>query len=88
MKFTFSILNQKIVKIDKEHSTWQEILFRVQQGSIPGPLLFNIHKCDLFFIIELIDIASYADDITPYVCLEDVDLIVEEPEVKTNEIFQ
>ena len=44
--------------------------------------------CDLFFVVELVDIASYADDTTPYICLEDTDLIIEEFEVKANEIFQ
>ena len=65
------------VKNDNEYSIWQEILFRVPQGSILGPLLFNIHLCDLFFVAESIGIASYADNTTSYVCLEDMDLIIE-----------
>ena len=44
--------------------------------------------CDLFFVVESVDIASYADDTTPYICLEHTDLIIEELEVKANEIFQ
>ena len=44
--------------------------------------------CDLFFVAESIDIASYADDTTPYVCLEDMDVIIEKLEVKGNDIFQ
>ena len=39
-------------------------------------------------VAESIDIASYADDTTPYVCLEDMDLIIEKLEVKANDIFQ
>ena len=76
------------VKIDNEYSTWHEILIGVPQGSILGPLLFNIHMCDLFFVAESVDIASYADDTTPYFCLEDMDLIIEKLEVKANDIFQ
>ena len=44
--------------------------------------------CDLFFVAESIDIASFADDKAPYVCLEDMDLIIKKLEVKANDIFQ
>ena len=53
-------------KINSEYSSWEEIVFGVPQGSILGPLLFNIFLCDLFLIMEDTDIASYADDNTPY----------------------
>ena len=76
------------LKIDSEYRTWQEIIFGVPQGSTLGPLLFNFHMCDLFFVAESIDIASCADDTTPYVCLEDMDLIIEKLKVKANDIFQ
>ena len=41
-------------------------------GSILGPLLFNIYKhlCDLFYFLEDLDIASYADDTTIFTVKE------------------
>ena len=43
--------------------------------------------CDLFFVVKSADIASYADDTAPYVCLENIALIIEKFEVKANENF-
>ena len=63
-------------KINSEFSPWEEILFGVPQGSILGPLLFNIFLCDLFFIMNDVEFASYADDNTPFLVGDDLNDVI------------
>ena len=58
------------------HSSWEEIVFRVPQGSILGPLLFNIFLCDLFFITKETDFSSYADGKTPYRTADTIEEVI------------
>ncbi len=53
-------------KINGSYSSWLELLFGVPQGSILGPLLFNIFINDMFYFIKESKIANYADDNTLY----------------------
>ena len=54
------------VKMNDQFSSWLDIIVGVPQGSILGPLLFNIFLCDMFLFCNDIDFASYADNNTPY----------------------
>ena len=55
------------VNINNSYSLWSLIKHGMPRGSILGPMIFNIFLCDAFFMIDNIDIASYADDNTPYI---------------------
>ena len=59
------------VRVGNFYSSWHDILTGVPQGSIFGPLLFNIFLCDLFLFLTETEIASYADDNTPFSCQYD-----------------
>ena len=54
------------IKINSLYSSWAKILFGVPQGSILGPILFNIFFSNLFIFIKNKDVASYVDNTTPY----------------------
>ena len=64
-------LNRIFTVINKElkltmHTARGRSFYGVPQGSTLGPLLFNIHLCDIFYVLEELDIASYTDDTTIY----------------------
>ena len=53
-------------KVNSSFSTWSELLCGVPQGSVLGPVLFNIYLNDLFY--QLVDVCNFADDTTLYAC--------------------
>ena len=52
--------------VNASFSDWKEIETGVPQGSILGPLLFNIFLNDIFYFINNGNLCNYADDNTLY----------------------
>ena len=63
-------------KIGNEYGSLKEIISVVPQGSVLGPLFFNIQLCDLSFIIEKFDFTNFADGNTPYVTGDNICSVV------------
>ena len=66
------------------YSLQREIKYGVPQGSILGPLVFNIHLNYIFFFGEDSEIANWADDNTPYAIEHSIRKLLEILEKDTN----
>ena len=75
-------------RVNNSYSEWLAVMFGVPQGSILGPLLFNIFLADLFLIHSDIDIANFADDNTPYLSAKNVEDVIESLERALVSLFR
>ena len=74
--------------MNETFGSWRDIKYGVLQGSILGPLLFNIHLCNLFYFLDNLDIASYADDTTLYTVKENKESVVNALETLSQKFFK
>ena len=90
LRFIYAYLNNRVqvTKVGSYYSEILDIIFGVPQGSILGPLLFNVNIIDLFLIEHYrSDFSNYADDTTPYNCGNTFLEVISDLETTINNLF-
>ena len=75
-------------RIGNSLSDWFEVILGVPQGSIVGPLSFNIFLADLFLVLKDVDITNFADDNTPFTSANNIDDLIDSLGKASSSLFK
>ena len=74
LNFIYDYLTKRTqrTKVGGEYSKMRTLKYGVPQGSILGPLLFNLFINDIFYFMKESKLANYADDTSTYLSKEGI----------------
>ena len=90
LRLSYSYLSNRIqrVKIGSTYSSPIRSSICVPQGSVLGPLLFNVFINDLFYRDLASEICNFADDTTIYSCDANIDSVIIKLERDLQELLE
>ncbi len=85
---SYLIDRRQRLKVNGSFSARRNTNLGVPQGSVLGPLLFNIYVNDLFLFLEETKVCNYADNTTMYACGHAVENVIAKLECYALKISQ